>query len=126
MNSGPILVVDDDWEVRDLLRSTLEFFGYSVVPTSNGAEAMQRAHQVTPFAITLDLLLPDVNGFEVARQLKADPRTQPVWIVAVTVLSSSQARERALAAGVDEFLVKPFELRDLVAAIQRNRNWLER
>jgi len=89
MLNNLILCADDDAFILDFLRYTLQD-DYSLVFASNGAEALAAALTHAPALILLDVEMPDMNGFEVARQLKANPKTEPISIIFVTSLSSEQ------------------------------------
>jgi len=93
--------------------------GFMVLEAGDGAVAIEKAVQFGPHALVLDLMLPGVDGFKVARRLRADDRTQDVAIVAVTALQSQKFQELALAAGCDAFMSKPVIGAALVGEIVR-------
>ena len=122
MASGTaVLVVDDDAAIRDMVTMALQDEGYEVV-TAVGAQALAVARAVNPAVILLDIMMPDMDGIEVSRRLRADPATRTIPIIAMsatTVLS-----ETASAMHADEHLPKPFELEqlsDLVARYARRK-----
>ena len=114
-----VMVVEDDEGIRDFLARALgtELGAYTVV-AQDGAEALSWAGRLRPSVVVLDLVLPNVDGFEVARRIKADPRTALACIIAVSAATPvAEVRQRALEAGCDDFVPKPFradELLDLV------------
>jgi len=112
-----VLVVDDDPIALDLLGRTLHEAGMSVVTATDGDEALAMARSIQPAAITLDVLMPGKDGWEVLRQLKADPETQHIPVVMVTMTDD---RELGYALGATEFLTKPVERSRLVHLLERH------
>jgi DNA-binding response OmpR family regulator len=111
-----VMVVEDDEGIRDFLGRALgaELGAYTIV-ARDGGEALNWAGRLRPSVVVLDLLLPTVDGFEVARRIKADPATAPAWIIAVSAATPvAEVRQRALEAGCDDFLPKPFHADDLL------------
>jgi CheY-like chemotaxis protein len=104
-----ILIVDDDPMIRKLIATTLEdIAGYRLQEASNGAEAVKRAVAARPQIVFLDVDMPEVNGIEACRRLRSDPATAGATIVMLTGDSGPHAQRRALDAGADLFLTKPF------------------
>ena len=114
---GPLLVVDDDEDVRFMLTHHLERLGHEVTAVDCGEEGIAFAWATDPRAIFLDLLLPDVHGWEVLRRLREDPRTERTPVVVTSILDRDPETERRL--GVDARLDKPFLAADVAAAMQR-------
>ena len=111
-----VLIVEDDGAVREMLARALgtELGAYAVV-APDGPEALKWIKRLTPTIVILDLNLPTIDGFEVARQVKANPATRNAWIIAITALSPvEQVKVRAIEAGCDDFLPKPFHVDELV------------
>lgn len=106
---GTVLVVDDQEIARVMLGETLRSFGYTVLVASNGQMALDRAIQNQPHAILLDVVMPDLDGFEVCRRLKQHPETGAIPVLMVTALSDHASRIRGIEAGADDFLSKPIE-----------------
>ena len=116
-NSKPaakrILVADDLAMNRELMREMLESSGYVVVEARDGSEAIREAYGGRPDLILLDLDMPVLNGYAVARRLRQDKDFLEIPIIAITGLSSREDRERAYDAGFNSFLRKPFNLSNL-------------
>ncbi|WP_094191764.1 response regulator [Streptomyces katrae] len=116
--SGRVLVVDDNKVIRQLIKVNLELEGFEVVTANDGAECLDVVHRVCPDAITLDVVMPRLDGFGAAAQLRADPRTRHVPVAIVSACTQHEV-EAAIAAGVDAFLAKPFEPAELVRVVRR-------
>jgi CheY-like chemotaxis protein len=113
-----ILFVEDDSAARAGYTTHLTNCGYDVMPTATGLEALEVARSWAPDVIVLDLGLPDIDGWEVARQLKADPQTATIPIVALTGSDLPHERASAMRAGCDRHLSKPCVPADLLDAIR--------
>jgi two-component system cell cycle response regulator len=113
-----ILVVEDDEGQRALLNEILTEAGYQVVLAGDGAAALAQATAAPPDLILLDMKMPGLSGFEVCQQLKQDPRTGAVPVIAVTALEEVRNREAALASGADDFVKKPVQAEDLRARVK--------
>lgn len=109
-----ILVVEDDADVAELLMFMLKRAGYQVLTTASGTEALSMARTHRPHLITLDIWLPDINGFEVLERLKRDPETQEIPVV---ILSVVQDQERGLRLGAAAYLTKPLNEEQLLGAL---------
>jgi CheY-like chemotaxis protein len=114
-----VLFVDDNSAARAGYTTYLENSGYEVMPAATGEEALALAVTWDPNVIVLDLGLPDIDGWEVARQLKAAPRTVVIPIIALTGSDLPHERVSSMRAGCDRHLAKPCAPADLVDAIQR-------
>ncbi|BCA80706.1 EAL domain-containing protein [Desulfuromonas sp. AOP6] len=102
-----VLIVDDERLMRTMLRDTLEAAGFGVVEASNGREAMERARQIHPDLIVLDVIMPDMDGFEVCSQLRKINEIRHLPILMVTASEEREVAERAYAAGATDFIPKP-------------------
>lgn len=115
-----ILFVEDDRPTRDGYAAYLTGHGYEVLPAANGAEALKLASLLAPDIVVLDLGLPDIDGWEVARQLKAGERTKSLPIIALTGADLPHQVISAMRAGCDRHLTKPCAPAALLDAIQRS------
>jgi two-component system cell cycle response regulator DivK len=117
-----VMVVEDDDAVRAVLAQALgsELGAYTVI-APDGAEALRWAQRLLPTVVILDLMLPSIDGFEVARQLRADPATRSTRIIAISALTPVAAvKEQALAAGCDSFVAKPFRIDELLDLVHQH------
>ncbi len=112
-----ILVVEDNELNMKLLNDVLEAHGYEVMSTGRGAEAVEWARQHLPDLILMDLQLPDLSGLEATRQLKANPETRHIPVIAVTAFAMAGDEKRALDHGCDAYVAKPIILKDFLNLI---------
>jgi CheY-like chemotaxis protein len=114
-----VLVVDDNPVIRDLITLNLELEGYEVVTAVDGQDCLEQVRLLQPDLVTLDVVMPRLNGFDTARRLKTDPATAHLPVMFVT--ASAQASDLATGAevGADAYVTKPFEPEVLVAAVRR-------
>ncbi len=111
-----ILSIDDDPQVISLYDRFLKTHGFEVIPLSDPLYAVQRAKEIKPFAITLDVMMPQKDGWQVLKELKQDPETRDIPILICSIL---QEEEKGYNLGASEYLVKPFLQDDLINAIHR-------
>ena len=110
-----LLLVDDEDNLRSMLEAALRHNGFEVHVAANGRDAITQAVDVEPDLIVLDVMLPDLDGFEVCRRMRADGSRTPV--VFLTAKDATEDKVRGLTLGGDDYLVKPFSLDELVARI---------
>src|SRR5438105_3068217 len=103
-----VLVVDDDPDIRESIVEALKIAGYEVAGAGTGSAALAACWQQCPDLVLLDLMLPDVDGLEVCRRLREGPNTSRVPIVFLSARTGEKERVRGLAAGADDYVVKPF------------------
>jgi two-component system cell cycle response regulator DivK len=119
-NSDPlILIVDDNEQNAKLARDVLRAAGFRTIEAESGAEAFERAAVERPDVILLDIRLPDLDGPDVARRLKGDPRTAHIPVVALTSLALGEGGEWFLEAGFDGYLEKPIDVRKFPDDVRR-------
>lgn len=113
-----ILVVEDDNDIVELLCFNLKKAGFAIGTANDGIEALKKARSVCPDLILLDLMLPEMDGYAVCETLRRDPATASIPIIMVTALSGELARMAGLESGANEFITKPFNLKQLLGRIQ--------
>jgi DNA-binding response OmpR family regulator len=116
----PIMVVDDDPNALDIVRTYLEAQGYAVTTATNGNEALALLEECRPFLVLLDVMMPGMDGWEVARLIKNHPDFGATRVVMLTARSDFADKHEGLRAGADDYLVKPIQLADLGARVERN------
>jgi two-component system phosphate regulon response regulator PhoB len=120
-SNGLVLIVDDERDLRELVDYNLRQAGYRTMHAASGAEALERARTHAPQLIVLDLNLPDTSGTEVCRQLKADPKTHSTAVLMLTARGTETDRIVGLELGADDYVVKPFSVRELVLRVDAIR-----
>ena len=113
-----ILLVDDEPDMLEMMKLRLKKAGYKVITAITGEECLQRAEEKYPDLILLDILLPGLSGFEVARQLKAKDITRGIPIIMVTALIGKDPEVKSLERGADYFISKPFDPEELLTKIK--------
>lgn len=124
-----IMVVDDDKDIRRLVENILSKEGFVTVGAENAADALKKIQNSKPDLIILDLQLPDKDGFEVCKQLRADPATRYVPVVFLTVQNVDSYKIAGLEIGADDYITKPFNQTELVArvkAVLRRVDWRDK
>jgi len=113
-----VLVVDDDSDINSALQSALRIGGYEAEGVETGAAALGVCERACPDLVLLDLMLPDLDGLEVCRRLRAAPASARVPIVFLTARTDEATRVRGLAVGADDYVVKPFSTQELLLRIR--------
>jgi two-component system, OmpR family, phosphate regulon response regulator PhoB len=113
-----VLVVEDEAAQREVLRYNLEAEGFRVASAGNGEEAMVLLDEENPDVIVLDWMLPNLSGIEVCRQIKTRPETRGVPVIMLSARSEEVDRVRGLETGADDYVVKPYSLRELMARVK--------
>lgn len=113
-----ILVVEDEADIRELLRFNLEREGFSVLEAADGPQALDMARRHTPALVLLDVMLPGLDGFEVCRRLGAQTETAHIPILMLTARGEEMDRVVGLSLGADDYVVKPFSVRELMLRVR--------
>ncbi len=103
-----ILIVEDDLDIVDLLQSQVKALGHDSIVAGNGKQAVDMATSQLPHLILMDIMLPVMDGLDATRQIRQNPKTSSIPIIAVTALSSRRDKEKCLQSGCDDSLSKPF------------------
>ena len=115
---GKVLVVDDDPEIVTFLSTLLELEGIESSVATSAAAALEQLQQGRPDLVLLDIAMPDRDGIDLCKELKSDPRLAEVPVFVVSARPGKDVVDRALAAGAEEFIRKPFENQELIARIR--------
>ncbi len=110
MSKGCVLVIEDNIDNMDLVHFLLEQVGYEILEARDGRTGLEIAYQRLPDIILLDMSIPEVDGWKVAQQLKNDPQTKSICIIALTAHILPGDRKKALDAGCDGFISKPLDI----------------
>jgi two-component system, OmpR family, phosphate regulon response regulator PhoB len=112
-----ILIVEDDHDIARLFEHHLHRSGLRTVWTEGGLHALNAVFMHRPDLIILDLMLPELHGLEVCRQIKSDPRTQHIPVIMVTALATQEDKMRGLSSGADDYMTKPFHMPELIVRV---------
>jgi two-component system KDP operon response regulator KdpE len=115
MKDATILVVDDEPQIRRVLRTTLTAEGYTIAEARDGTEAFEKVRDIKPDLILLDMNMPGLDGLQVCREIRS---ASDVPIIMLTVRSAEKDKVRALDAGADDYVVKPFGIQELLARVR--------
>ena len=118
LTPAPVLVIDDEESIVDLIKLGLKYEGFEVVAASDGEEGIAAAQRTNPVFIILDWMLPDMDGLEVCRLLRSNPTTVDIPILLLTAKDEVGSRVEGLNTGADDYLTKPFSFEELVARIR--------
>jgi two-component system cell cycle response regulator DivK len=121
--SKRVLVIEDQEDNRTILRDLLGSAGFEVLEARDGVEGVAAAAREQPDLILMDIQMPEMDGYEATRRIKADPATAAIPVIAVTSYALSGDEDKAKAAGCDGYVTKPFSPRALLATV---RSWIER
>jgi len=119
MAKGTILVVDDEEDIRELVELNLSREGFKVIGAETGEQALKTAQSQQPDLIVLDLMLPGMDGLEVCRRIKADPKTRQIPVVMLTAKGEEADIVTGLELGAEDYITKPFSGKVLAARIRR-------
>jgi CheY-like chemotaxis protein len=116
---GRVLVVDDDDVIRQLISVNLELEGFDVTTAVDGLDCLEMVKQVQPAVVTLDIMMPRLDGWEAASRLRADPDTAEIKVVLLSARAQEADLQRGDRIGVDAYLTKPFDPDELIATVRR-------
>jgi two-component system phosphate regulon response regulator PhoB len=119
MPQGTVLVVEDQAPFREFLQITLSRLGLEVVTALTGKVALSRAKEYHPDLVLLDVMLPDIDGYEVCNELRDLPETSLTPVIFISAVSSDKHVQRAMAAGATDYLVKPLNTQDIRELVGR-------
>jgi DNA-binding response OmpR family regulator len=118
MAKETILVIEDERDLVEVIEYNFEREGFRVLQARNGEKGLEIAREKTPEVILLDIMLPGVNGLEVAKQLRTDPQTRGIAIIMLTAKSEESDVILGLGVGADDYITKPFRIKELLARVQ--------
>lgn len=113
-----ILAVDDESDVLLIIKTALMSEGYAVRTASNGADALALVGEMNPDLIILDMMMPEMSGFDVLEKLRSQDGTDMIPVIMVTGVSDKGMIRRAIDSGIDYYIVKPFEFHDLISKVK--------
>ena len=114
-----MLVVDDDDVIRQLITVNLELEGFEVIPAFDGQDALDKVKDANPDVVTLDVMMPRVDGWEAAERLRADPDTAHLKLILLSARAQETDIQRGERIGVDAYLTKPFDPDELIDMVRR-------
>lgn len=127
MNTHKLLVVDDDTNIRELIFVNLTAAGYDVATATNGKDALEKISAFLPALIVLDIMMPEIDGWEVCKFVRDNPAFEHIKIIMLTAKGTE--RDKMIGKGIfnaDEYLTKPFEIDDLRETIKRHLHEYEK
>lgn len=113
-----ILVIDDDYVVLDLLKETLLMEGYDVICVSSGLDGLEQLIREKPDLVLLDVMMPDIDGYEMCKKIKECQSTADIPIIFVSAKAQPEDLEIGFSLGADDYVVKPFDMRDLTDRVR--------
>jgi CheY-like chemotaxis protein len=116
---GRVLVVDDDDVIRQLITLNLELEGFEVATAVDGQDCLDKVREVDPAVVTLDVMMPRLDGWDAASRLRDDPATAGIKVVLLSARAQEADLERGSRIGVDAYLTKPFDPDDLIDTVRR-------
>jgi CheY-like chemotaxis protein len=117
--AGRVLVVDDDDVIRQLITVNLELEGFDVVPAVDGQDALEKVKDAQPRVVTLDVMMPRLDGWETAARLRSDPETAHIKVILLSARAQEADLQRGERIGVDAYLTKPFDPDELIDLVRR-------
>ena len=118
-DAGRVLVVDDDDVIRQLITVNLELEGFDVITAVDGQDALDKVKDAKPHVVTLDVMMPRIDGWEAAARLRQDPETAHVKVILLSARAQEADIQRGERIGVDAYLTKPFDPDELIDTVRR-------
>ena len=118
MDQKKILIADDNENIREALTYLLEDEGYKLWLAKDGADALRKVNEIHPDILFLDIMMPEINGYDVCRAIKSDPNLKKTYIIMLTAKGQVAEQERGKAVGADEYIVKPFSPMEVLTRIK--------
>jgi DNA-binding response OmpR family regulator len=118
MDQKKILIADDNENIREALTYLLEDEGYTLALAKDGAEALRKVKEFRPDILFLDIMMPDINGYDVCRTIKTDPSLKNTYIIMLTAKGQVTEQEQGKEVGADEYIVKPFSPMEILTRIK--------
>lgn len=119
MNIQPkILIADDNENIRDALVYLLEDEGYILMLAKNGSDTLRKVREFHPDVLFLDIMMPEINGYDVCRTIKDDPELRKTYIIMLTAKGQASEQERGKQVGADEYIIKPFSPMEILSKVK--------
>lgn len=118
MEGKKILIADDNENIRDALTYLLEDEGYTLWLAKDGADTLKKVREVRPDILFLDIMMPEINGYDVCRILKSDPDLKSTYVIMLTAKGQVSEQERGKEVGADEYIVKPFSPMEILSKVK--------
>ena len=118
MDQKTILIADDNENIRDALTYLLEDEGYELLLAKDGADALRKVRERKPDILFLDIMMPEMNGYDVCRTIKNDPNLKSIYVIMLTAKGQVAEQERGKEVGADEYIVKPFSPMEILARVK--------
>ena len=125
MSQADVLVVEDDAEINHLVGAYVEITGCRYRSAMDGQSALRECRSHPPDMLILDVMLPDVDGFEICRRVRAEQNGKRVAVIMLTALADEASRKKGVACGADEYLTKPFNPDALIATLEKYQKRLD-
>ena len=118
MNQKKILIADDNENIREALTYLLEDEGYKLSLAKDGSETLKKVKEFRPDILFLDIMMPEINGYDVCRTIKTDPSLKNTYVIMLTAKGQVTEQERGKEVGADEYIVKPFSPMEILTKIK--------
>jgi len=118
MDQKTILIADDNENIRDALTYLLEDEGYELLLAKDGADTLRKVRERKPDILFLDIMMPEINGYDVCRTIKNDPDLKSIYVIMLTAKGQVAEQERGKEVGADEYIVKPFSPMEILTRVK--------